>query len=209
MADEVLAEALRELTKTHGCHTVILYGSRARGDFTETSDYDIVGFRADGPAIRDARLFHGKYLDAFIYPEADAAQASSSFLHFRGGRVLVEKDGFGQKLLAKIEEVFARGPDPLPEHEAQMIRIWVEKMLARMAVGDAEGNYRRLWLQFDLLNMYFQLRNQWYLGPKASFQWLAQNNPAVFALFEQAIRPGSTDEDIQRLARAVVRPLGG
>lgn len=204
MADEILAEALRELTEKHHCHTVILYGSRARGDFTETSDYDIVGFRAEGPSFRDARLFHGKYLDAFIYAEADSAQVESNFLQFRGGKILAEKNGFGQKLLAKLEEVFARGPDPLPADEATVIRVWAEKMLSRIAVGDIEGNYRRIWLQFDLLSMYFQLRNRWYLGPKAALRWLSENDPEIFALFEEALRPGSSDKDIERLARAVV-----
>jgi predicted nucleotidyltransferase len=39
----------------YGCHTVILYGSRARGDATAESDYDVLGVRDSGEAIRDAR----------------------------------------------------------------------------------------------------------------------------------------------------------
>ncbi len=41
--DPVVNAIIDELTKIYHCHTIVLYGSRARGDFTETSDYDIAG----------------------------------------------------------------------------------------------------------------------------------------------------------------------
>ena len=39
---------IRELIGNHGCHTVILYGSMARGDATECSDVDVLGIRETG-----------------------------------------------------------------------------------------------------------------------------------------------------------------
>ena len=43
----------------HGCHTSILYGSRARGDATSQSDIDLLCVREDGPAIRDVYIVDG------------------------------------------------------------------------------------------------------------------------------------------------------
>lgn len=52
------------IKKKYHCHTLILYGSHARGEATKRSDYDIIGLRKTGPVKRDCKLFNGFYLDA-------------------------------------------------------------------------------------------------------------------------------------------------
>src|SRR5262245_39284439 len=85
----------------HGCHTSILYGSHARGDATLQSDVDLLCIREDAPAVRDARLVEGIYIDAFIYPEAALKTPDPSLLRVLGGIVLRERAGFGSALLAQ------------------------------------------------------------------------------------------------------------
>jgi predicted nucleotidyltransferase len=57
--EQALAEIVQTLTVDHGCYAVILYGSRARGDFQPTSDWDVAGIREAGAAapLRVARAF--------------------------------------------------------------------------------------------------------------------------------------------------------
>lgn len=50
--DPFLNQAVSELVKKEKCHTVLLYGSRARADATETSDYDLMGVRKTGTKKR-------------------------------------------------------------------------------------------------------------------------------------------------------------
>ncbi|KEQ15611.1 hypothetical protein GZ77_03160 [Endozoicomonas montiporae] len=47
-------------------------------------------------------------------------------------------------------------------------------------------NYRRTWLQYELLNRYFSLRTLWFLGPKQSLKWLEANDRNAFNLFNKA-----------------------
>ena len=47
--EQALAEIVQTLTADHGCHAVILYGSRARGDFQPASDWDVAGICEAGP----------------------------------------------------------------------------------------------------------------------------------------------------------------
>jgi predicted nucleotidyltransferase len=204
MKDQILDIAVDELVKKHGCHTVILYGSRGRGDWTEESDYDLIGFRDDGEKFRDARLIEGKYLDAFVYPVKDIAGQEKEFLRIRQGKILLERDSFARELLAKLDQVFAEGPKPLPEDEIQTIRVWIGKMLARIGKGDIEGNYRRAWLQYDLIESYFALRKRWYLGPKESFRWLSVHDSDAYSLFERALKPEAKWDDLKRLAEKVL-----
>jgi predicted nucleotidyltransferase len=204
LKDNILERAFQDLVKFHQCHTVILYGSRSRGDFTEESDYDLMGFRDQGPQARDARLIDGKFLDAFIYPINEVVGHEKDFLRVRKGRILRERDGFGGNLLNAVEEIFKKGPPSLREDEGQMIRTWIRKMLIRIAKEDIEGNYRRAWLQFELLENYFKLRGRWYLGPKESFAWLAENEPEVYELFDRALRTDAAQGVLQDLAEKVL-----
>jgi len=66
--EQALAEIVQTLTIDHGCHAVILYGSRVRGDVHPASDWDVAGIRESGAItpLRVARAFHGTWLDVFI-----------------------------------------------------------------------------------------------------------------------------------------------
>jgi predicted nucleotidyltransferase len=204
--DPRLAGFVELLRRDHGCHTLILYGSRARGDATDDSDYDLLGVRESGESRRDARWVEGAYLDAFIHPESKIAQAGAELLHVRGGLVLCEKDGIGARLLARLDEVHAAGPLPLPSDEAGARRAWAQKMVARARRGDLEGHYRRAWLLTALLEDYFLLRGLWYSGSKRSLAWLEAHAPDAHAAFAAALRPGADLDAIERLVAVVGEP---
>jgi uncharacterized protein len=50
--DLVLKMIVNELITQKNCHTIILYGSRARGAYTSTSDYDVAGISKNGERQR-------------------------------------------------------------------------------------------------------------------------------------------------------------
>lgn len=78
--DTTLQSIIDELTSLYHCHTIILYGSRARGDSTPTSDYDVAGITKLREKKRIARFDekHGVYHDIFVYP----VRKGSYFYHF-------------------------------------------------------------------------------------------------------------------------------
>lgn len=77
-------EVCAELQDRYHCHTIIMYGSRARGDAAVTSDIDILGARSDGEEVRHCRLWQGNYLDAFVCPETKLLQPDPSMVRARG-----------------------------------------------------------------------------------------------------------------------------
>ena len=110
-ATDPLARLEAELVG-HGCHTVILYGSRSRGgEETPESDWDLAGFRSTPPSLRIARAEPTGYVDSFVYFDTDATSEGklAEHLKLRGGRVLREKDGFGTRLLARHGSPPCRG----------------------------------------------------------------------------------------------------
>src|SRR5262245_60474411 len=92
------------IADAHRCHTVVLYGSHARGDADRGSDVDLLCIRDDGPALRDSRLIDGVYFDVFVYPHAALTALDPSFLRLLGGQVLRERDGAGTALLGRVRE---------------------------------------------------------------------------------------------------------
>ena len=194
---------IRELVGDHGCHTVILYGSRARGDATERSDVDVLGIRETGDTFRIGRPWRGLLLDAWVYSQSNLPKVDD-LLYIKDGVVIQDHDGFGSSLLTKIRAALATPPKPLPAWDRELRVTWIDKMLDRAGVGDAEGDYRRHWLLFELLETFFLFSNQRYPGPKESLKQLELNDPGVFTLFQAALKPGADLATIRNLSDAVI-----
>lgn len=205
--DPTVQEITAELVASHGCHTVILYGSRARGDATPASDFDLLCVRKDGPSVRDARWSGGHYIDAFVYPEDSFDKLDPALLRLIGGVVVQEREGFGSALLARLQEMFDRGPDPLPEDQRNALFAWSSKTLERISgPPSAETGYRRVGILSTALEDYFALRQRWFRGSKPSFAWLQRHDPQTLGLFEQALRLEASLDDVTALVRRVYDP---
>lgn len=202
--DDLEARLVDELRRSHGAHTVVLYGSRARGTATPESDVDVAAFADVATTTRDARLWQGLYLDAFVHPTAAATAPDEEQLKLAGGRVLLDERGLATALLSAVDALLLRGPPPLADDELQMRRVWARKTAARARRGDVEAHYRRHWLLFSLLEDYFALRRAWYRGPREALDWLRVHEPDTFAAFERALAPSASLDDLDALVELVV-----
>ena len=203
--DPVLNLIIKELMSIHHCHTIILYGSRARGDHTSTSDYDVAGISKSGETKRIARIdpTYEAYLDIFIYPENDLSPLRPEHLTMSDGIVLVDSNEFGTNLLAKLK-LMANEPEAISEDEIQVRKVWYKKMLSRASVRDLEGKYRHIWAIFVILEDYFDFRKLRYHGPKKAFQYLEQHDQEALSLFEQALSNTDDLKILEELIRHVV-----
>jgi predicted nucleotidyltransferase len=204
--DKTLSYIASRLRDKYRCHTAILYGSRARGDWTERSDYDVVGFSDSvKETVREARAHRGRYLDLFVCPTSKLASAAIDQVQYCGGLVLFEKGSAGTAWLAKLDGLHRKGPKRLPASEAQVLRTWAKKTFERGAVPDVEGRYRTYFLIVTLLEDYFSLRQRWYQGSKLSFQWLAENDPKVMRLFAKVFENAQDRASLAKLVRLVTK----
>jgi predicted nucleotidyltransferase len=205
------AEALRalaeELSALHGCHAVVLYGSRARGTHRPDSDVDLLLVRRSGAGTRDVRLWRGVQVDAFVDEEAKLdPEKDEGLLRIRHGVLLRDETGFGASLVRRTREVFARGPAALPPEEVEALRVWGGKMLQRIASRGVGADYRRVSLLTELLPLHFKLRRRWYLGSEEALRSLEEEEPEAHEAFARALEPGAAPEAIEALVKRV---LGG
>jgi hypothetical protein len=198
------AALTEELRREHSVHTLILYGSRARGDATPESDIDVAGFADVTETSRDARLWNGLFLDAFVYPTALMQASDADLLKLCGGRVLLDERQLAVPLLERLANLERQGLPAPPKGDLQMRRVWARKMLARVRRGDIEAHYRRHWLLYQLLEDYFALRGERYRGPKEALAALQRSDPATYAAFERALVPDGTLDALEELVNRVV-----
>lgn len=183
---------------------IILYGSRARGDADINSDIDVACFCQKPELKKEARNFHGLSLDAWFYPTESMNPDNDEFLRLHDGCCLQDMDGTGRAFLNRLHEKFLKGPAPVTEEERRHSTEWVRKMLQRASGSSIEALYRRSWLAVEILMIYFQLRNQWYCGPKKSFGWLEKNDPQALRLFQAVYQDPENMPALHALAEHVI-----
>lgn len=204
--DTFLASLLKRLADEQA-KVVILYGSRARGDATPESDFDVAAFaEREGPVKQVAGQWGGGLLDLFIHPMATLTKAGPDHLHMRGGSVLVDEGGRGATFLSALDDVFTQGPAPLTDEEMAVRKAWSWKTLERARRGDVVGDYRRAWLLTTQLENYFSFRNEWYLGSKRALDHLRCVDAHTFSVFQAALAPNADMVAIEALVRLVNGP---
>ena len=192
------------LVKEFSAETIFLYGSYARGDFTEQSDIDLAVITSDCQLKNYSNTFKGKKLDVWFYQWSQLDPQDPQFLRLANSQLLLDSKGQGQIFKNSIKKTLTEGPTPLEANHRQHTLDWIEQMIRRAQEGDIEGNFRRTWLPVALLEIYFQLRNEWYLGSKQSFNWLQENDTEGFSLFNAAFLTPNDLDAIKRLAHHVV-----
>jgi predicted nucleotidyltransferase len=188
VGDPTLAAIVRVLKDKFMCHSVLLYGSRARGQITPTSDYDVIGIRKSGERTRIAKKVKGKFWDVFVYAEKDLKKLGDQHLSWKHAQVLYSKGPYGKQLLQRIETLLKKPFKRHPVSEVSAIKAWAQKELERCRMKDIQGLYRRAEFQYALIEHYFLVRQKRFWGPKESFEWLKNNDPKTFQLILSSLK---------------------
>jgi hypothetical protein len=201
---------LASLTAVLGCEVraILLYGSRARGEETVESDWDLLVLTDRLCSSDLRRRVGGVDLDIDVRP-TDAVEEGMVYL--LPGRVLHDPFGDLERLLSLLVVRAARGPDPLAEAETARWHAWVERMLRRISAGLEEDRplaaYQMSWLHQELLLLYFTLRRRWTMGPKAALRWLRENEPALYDAYAAFAEATVGEARVAALRRIAERTL--
>lgn len=181
---------IKEINKEVKCHTFILYGSRADNTSNLDSDIDILCIKDKGESYQYSKVINGYFVDAWVNNIYDLSN-TPDFLKILGGKVLIEKNDIGKKILDEVKNMYENTSTGFSQLEINNLKLWSDKMINRAKKADIEGNYRKTWLANDLLEIYFNVRNIWYLGSKKSFVWLKTNDPFTYDLFDKLYKETS------------------
>ena len=176
------------LIDTYDPSAIILYGSFGDGSANENSDFDALVI-ADHSKTHDSSVIGGTVLDVFVYP-ADVFQGAydpEDFVQVFDGKIILDKTGIAHQLQRRVLDYIAQTPLKTAD-EIQQELDWCEKMLARTLRGDTEGYYRWHWLLCDSLEIYFDVKQLHYAGPKKALRKKARTDPEASRRYSLALK---------------------
>ena len=181
-----IVSALREKYHPLG---IAVYGSFADGSNNQNSDFDALLLLPEGEAGHDGSVLFGTELDVWLYGAAhfDAPYDVEDFLQLWDSVIVEDKTGRLAALRAEVNAYIENAPQKSESENAQSLE-WCRKMLRRTERGDTEGYYRLHWLLTDSLSIYYDLRGEYYFGPKKALRRMAADAPDDAAVYECALR---------------------
>lgn len=173
---------------------IILYGSYADGTNNLNSDFDALVISSDHEQFHDTSFVNKVQLDVFVYPSSYFAQEYDcrNFLQIFDGKIIVDSADIGKTLKANVLTYLQKRPTKT-NAEIQANIDWCVKMFERVKRCDCEGMFRWHWVLIDSLEIFCDIMQQPYLGPKKALKWMEETHPEAFAYYKKSLQSFNID----------------
>ena len=151
--------------------SIILYGSYANGTNNLNSDFDSLVISHNHEQFHDTSFVNGVQLDVFVYPASyfNGDFDCNDFIQIFDGKIIADTDEHGKTLQTKVLSYLSNRPKKSKAAINASID-WCIKMLARVKRYDAEGMFRWHWVLIDSLEIFCDIMQHPYWGPKKSLK---------------------------------------
>lgn len=109
------------------------------------------------------------------------------------GRIVTDSSGIGKALQETVRAYLKNRPGKTGA-ELQADIDWCVKMSARAKRCDCEGLFRWHWLLIDSLDIFCDIMQQPYLGPKKALKWMEKAHPEAFDRYKRALQNLQMDD---------------
>ena len=184
-----MEQILRYIQETYDPLSIILYGSYADGTNGLNSDFDALVITADHEQFHDTSFVDGIPLDIFVYPVRyfEDDYACEDFVQIFDGRIITDSGGIGKALQENVR-VYLKNRPSKTSAELQADIDWCVKMSARAKRCDCEGLFRWHWVLVDSLEIFCDVMQHPYLGPKKALKWMEEAQPKSFYCYNRALQ---------------------
>lgn len=183
-----MEQILQYIQETYAPLSIILYGSYADGTNNSNSDFDALVITSEHELFHDTSIVNGIPLDVFVYPQKyfDVEYACEDFVQIHDGRIFTDSNGIGKALQEKVQ-AYLRNRAVKSSAEIRASVDWCIKMLERAKRGDCEGMFRWHWVLTDSLEIFCDIMQHPYLGPKKTLKWMEETQPKSFDCYNRAL----------------------
>ena len=189
-----MEDIIKYIQEKYNPLSVILYGSYANGTNNLNSDFDALVISSDNEQFHDTSFVDGIQLDVFVYPSTyfEKDYSCEDFVQIFDGHIIADSNGIGRALQANVQ-AYLRDRPIKTSSEIQANIDWCVKMLERVKRCDCEGMFRWHWVLIDSLEIFCDIMQHPYLGPKKSLKWMEETHPEAFNCYKRALLNFSMD----------------
>lgn len=176
------------LKQTYDPLSIIVYGSYANESNNEHSDFDALVISKSHKEFHDVSFVNDIQLDAFIYPISHFENLNdyNDFVQIFDGKIIFDTNNYGLSLKKHVIETIKQLPKKSNEEINGEIE-WCKKMLLRTKRNDAEGMFRWHWLLTESLEIFCDIKQHVYFGPKKSLQWMEKEWNEAYTYYVEAL----------------------
>lgn len=196
--DPLLPSILGALRDAREFEALILYGSRACGNFRADSDYNFVGLVGKGGSEKlNLRMAHKDinvqvYNSLLVQSDCDIEELR----HFYGSVVVYDPRGIGQVFVDKINGALEAAVVPLNFCTKQGIHVELAADYRKAFGDDAMSWLLRKRFFLRRISALFLLNDAPFLGYKKALALLKRDQPFVYGVLAHALSGQQTDQDI-------------
>lgn len=189
-----LEQIIKYIQKEYSPLSIILYGSYANGTNNLNSDFDALVISSCHEQCHDTSFVDGIQLDVFVYPASyfDGDYKCEDFIQIFDGRIIADSHDIGKSLQANVK-AYLQNRSYKTSTEIQANIDWCVKMFERVKRCDTEGMFRWHWVLIDSLEIFCDIMQHPYWGPKKSLKWMEENHPVAFDYYKKALHEFSMD----------------
>ena len=190
----LLEQIIKYIQQKYNPLAIILYGSYADGTNNLNSDFDALVISSEHEKFHDTSFVNKVQLDVLVYPSSYFEQEYDcrDFLQIFDGKIIVDSADIGKTLKANVLTYLQKRPTKT-NAEIQANIDWCVKMFERVKRCDCEGMFRWHWVLIDSLEIFCDIMQQPYWGPKKALKWMAETHPEAFAYYKKSLQSFSID----------------
>lgn len=208
---------LEELKVDPKVHSIILFGSQARGDARPESDIDLIVVCDEtkrGVEERNGQMFELVYVS-----ESDAVQYYNAHKDgcvrtWESAKILFDRDGSAGRLQEVARRIKDAGKEKLSEEAVQHAKFDAVDLMCALTAKCANDETTALFLLYGkipgLVEAYYGVRGLWVPAPKHILRVLKENDATLYGLVADVYRTGmSTHEKIEVTKKIIERVFVG
>ena len=190
----ILEQIIEYIKQNYNPISIIIYGSYADGTNNLNSDFDSLVISYDHEQFHDISFVNDIQLDVCVYPVSyfDGEFDCDDFVQIFDGKIIVDINERGKALQMKVISHMQNRPQK-SKAEIDASVGWCSKMFERVKRNDVEGMFRWHWVLIDSLEIFCDLMQHPYFGPKKTLKWMEKNHPIAFAHYKTALEDFSVD----------------
>ncbi|MDP2632040.1 MAG: nucleotidyltransferase domain-containing protein [Candidatus Uhrbacteria bacterium] len=188
---KVIEAFLKELKSSKDTKGVLLFGSYTRGDQRPTSDVDVLVITKEGAwrdiEERDGQMFEIVYASLELAKDFYKKNPNDAVQQWTDGKIIHDPEGVMEELKRFVFEIRDKGREAMTEKQVNHIKFEKEdKVRAVEYLQNTDLATATLYLQAlcqELVELFFELNQQWTPAPKQRLPYMRKSNHEVANVF--------------------------